>query len=190
MIDKQSYRGQRCLNVYTYKMFASMGGKAADLRAQWTNVPLTALQAIQSDGVTRVSLTTINLNDPTDFEVFLYNGGGSGNVGGDALNPFYAYTFLYTRPSRLMRNGFKRFVGVPEAASTDGINLTGAYQTLCNTLGAALHAPLTTMAGDDWKPAIIHKSNAHPPVYTADYAAAVAFIHFGTQNTRKVGRGG
>jgi len=58
----------------------------------------------------------------------------------DALPPFVAYSFQYTRPNANFRHGYKRLSGVPEPWNVNGVlNSTGL--AVVNTLAA-------TLAGD------------------------------------------
>jgi hypothetical protein len=190
MIDHQVLDGQRILNVWGYHYTGTGTGSAANLNTAWIASILTPLQNIQSNQLTRDKLETFDPDDPTNFEIRPYLGGGSGQVAGDYLSPFVAYTYVLVRPTRLVRNGFKRFAGVPEAASQDGQNLTSAYHALSNTLETAMKTPLTGSGGDVWTPCILHRPGPGHPLYLVSDITNVQFSHFGSQNTRKIGRGG
>lgn len=189
VIDRQKYQNQQVLNLYAYKCTISAGAGAVPLATAFLGEIIANCHPLQSSALTHVGLLVENLMDPTDFYDTTWGAPIAGDVGGDALSPFVAYTFILNRPSRLIRNGLKRIAGVPEAASTDGVNLVAGYVTLATAFAEALTDPLSDGAGTTWDPCILHRVRPGHPVPTGDVFTSAAFSHFGTQNSRKIGRG-
>jgi hypothetical protein len=185
----QQLDAQDILNVYHYVSIDAANDTAEDLILAWLNNVEEPLRDMQSSALLYKEWTAFNLNDETDFFTIRVSSTTAGHISGDYYPPFVAYTFEYVRTSRLQRNGAKRIGGVPEAASTDGVSLVSAYVTLANLAATALQAPLDVTATPTFQPAIGHKPGPGHPDWAATKITAVNFIHFGTQNTRKIGRG-
>jgi|SRR6266853_771027 len=189
ILDRQTYKAQQVLNLYCYVCTTFVTATAAALELAWEGTVLTDCLPIQSNGLQHVGVDVVNLNNPGDFFSEVFTTPPTGTVGGDQLAPFYAYTFQYVRPTRLVRNGYKRIGGVPESASTDGEHLSGAIAAAATALAAAMASPLTTPDGSAFHPAILHRPGPGHPDPAASQVTVVGFTHFGTQNSRKIGRG-
>jgi hypothetical protein len=185
----QRLDNQDVLNVFHYVSIEGTHDQAADLIAAWNASVLPDLRAMQSVNLSYQQWTAFNLNDPTDFKVVNVASATVGFVSGDYYPPFVAYGFLYVRKSRNERNGAKRIAGVPEAASTDGVTLTSAYNTLANSAGTSMGGQLTVLGTPTFQPAIGHKPGPGHPDWAATKIDTVTFSHIGSQNTRKIGRG-
>lgn len=129
-------------------------------------------------------------------------GAGVGADGADALPPFVCWTFKLIRPNASFRHGFKRFAGVAEAATANGLPTSGVLTSL-SAIAAMLKAPITAfsiavggapdtaLTGNTMLPVIVQRIiNGDPisPVNTGSVLDAV-FDKVGSQNTRKFGRG-
>lgn len=133
---------------------------------------------------------------------FLPAGFELGVIGGDGLPVQDCYTFKYVRNSGTSRHGYKRFAGVPEDYQDNGtINATGAI--FVTAMEAVLEAPLVPYSIDTGGapdtpltpasafPVVVQKQLNGDILSPALFnrPVAVVFNGFGTQNTRKVGRG-
>jgi hypothetical protein len=185
----QRLDSQDVLNVFHYVSIDGTHDQAADLIAAFNTDVLPDLRAMQSSALTYQQWTAFNLNDPTDFKVVNVVSATAGLVSGDYYPPFVAYGFLYVRKSRSERNGAKRIGGVPEAATTDGVNLVSGYITLAANASLAMAGELVVLGTPTFKPAIGHKPGPGHPDWAATKIDDVTFSHIGSQNTRKIGRG-
>lgn len=182
---RSTLAAQQGLNIFHYVGLAV--GTAEDLAHSFYSDVLDGITEITSSAVHFYQIDVENLNNVADF--FSYFISQDGAVSGDVESPFVASTFLYGRPTTTVRNGMKRFWGVPENASADGVNRTSGYVVQCNDCQTALEAKVQLAAVDTWQPAIGHRPGPGHPDWSASKITQVRWTHFGTQNTRKVGRG-
>lgn len=191
LLDAQRYIGQDVLNVYYYKQIGGLGGDAETLVGLFQSFILPAILTIQNDQLTHISLACRNLDDPMDFfvQVFLVPQAGTWlDPGGP---PFIAASFMYHRAQLNVRNGWKRFAGVPND-QIDGGTPSASYATACAGIVDDLFANPVDGAQNVWTPLIMRKT--YDPLtgittYTDFPVASVSFRGISTQNTRKIGRG-
>lgn len=176
---------QTVLSIFHYVGLAA--GTAAQLAVDFYTQIMPAILDIQSNQVHWSLLDVVNYNNLADF--FSYSISQNGTVSGDYLSPFVASCFLYLRPTRSTRNGMKRFAGVPESASADGVLRSAGYVTTSNACATALQSIVTHSGVDTWQPAIGHRPGPGHPDWSASKITQVNWTHFGSQNTRKLGRG-
>lgn len=196
LTDVQILEGQQVLNVYHYTQVAeaTVGTNVVALQNAWTTFILVPLVLVQSVHVEHVGYKVVNLDNPDEFGLQVAT--ATGNVSGEALPPFCAWSFRLNRATRLVRNGQKRIGGVPESFNDGGV-ATGAALTLLPAVAIAMGALITdTISGASFTPRIVHKATeagpggSPPATPRADYAVASAeYTRISTQNTRKFGRG-
>jgi hypothetical protein len=189
LIVRQSLDNQEILNVYHYKATGAAGW-GADALAHAFYDGIDDLLAIQTTSLHVLAIEAINLMLDTDFYVYTnvpYLTAGSAT--GEPMPPYCSFTFMLERSSRLSRNGSKRIAGMTETASDDGVNPTGAYATKLNLAAAVINAELEGPAGSLYTPVILHPIRPGHPTLTSTFINGVRFTGFGTQNTRKIGRG-
>lgn len=185
--DAQLYLSEGVLNVYHYKQTSGAGGSAEDLRTAFFNVLLQEILALQSNNLSHVAITTINLDNLDDFDINIPT---SSNIGEDTtLNPlasFYAFSFQYVRATRASRHGWKRIAGIPEEAVV-GNTVVGSYNTIA--VGVASYMGGNLNSGNAvYTPVIVRKNIV--PAASLDFGIQdVVFKGVTTQNTRKAGRG-
>jgi hypothetical protein len=182
---KTTLSGQAMLNVFGYTQSNVGAGSASDLNTSFESNIIPALKPMLNENLAFIGLSTVNLDDPADFEDVTFTQPDIGSVSGDVYPPYVAYTFRYHRASTVYRNGAKRFAGVPEAASANGVTLATGYPALVAAAATALEADLVE-AGNTYRPGIVRKGGGPPLAYIAWGAiTGVAFVHFGSQNSRK-----
>jgi len=186
---KGALNNQKTLNVFGYNQIGAGAGSAADLNAAFGATILPPLVDILSTAFEFTGVETFNVDNDADFNAVEYSPTVPGTVTGDNSFPFAAYTFRYIRASRLYRHGAKRFAGVPEAATVNGVDLATGYPALVDAVAAVLEADLDGSTAD-YRPRIIRRTKTDPITYDVFGAIlSVAYVHLGTQNSRKVGRG-
>lgn len=113
----------------------------------------------------------------------------TGDITGECLPPFVAWSFRLNRPNTSTRNGYKRFAGVAESSQTNGVALSGVLTNL-DTYALTLAQPLVGTE-DTYLPVIrtAQRNNdvVDPPEYTVFITAS--YREISSQNTRKFGRG-
>lgn len=138
----QSWSGEqnRVLNTYFYRQ-QSPEGDAADVIAAFQDSILPELLGIQTNNVRTTRFECFNLFNVTDFSNFAYAPSATDNTGlyvDQALPAHDAVTYRLVRTTREIRNGYKRFAGIPETANTSG-NITDAtYITALEALRIVL----------------------------------------------------
>jgi hypothetical protein len=185
---KGTLQEQVCSNVYYYTCLDAATGSCAELVATFFDTILGPLEAILSNQYHMFEAVAINLNNADDFSVTPMD--SPGIISGDPYPPFVAMEFKYNRLTRVSRNGYKRYAGVPESASTDGVNPTSAYATLCQDLADVLSANLVG-ALTQYVPVIFRKTSAaHEPLAGTGFAVDTVSVRTLTsQISRKIGHG-
>lgn len=191
LIDQQIYvtaDDNPILNVYAYRQASGTGG-AEELAANFVEEVLPDIVGVQSVAIGHSSISVVNLDDLSDFtELAVDPGEGTGTQTGDCLPRYNAYSFIYHRTSRGIRNGWKRIAGVPESAQVNGVVTNSGFLTALSALATTLSESLTGSGGDVWNPRILRRGSTSvtPPIVRADFPiASVAFVGLTTQNTRK-----
>jgi len=179
---------QTALNVFHYFKTDTGDGTAEDLVDTFVDVVQPSIAAIMSGSSGIFGIDCFNINNLGDFFSLAESVGGT--VSGDVMPVFVTNSFKYLRTTRAVRNGAKRIVGVPESGTTDGVNPTSGYATLLAACATAMAADLFG-ALDQYDPCIFHKTSpaGEPLAGTPHAISGVAWSHFGSQNTRKLGRG-
>ena len=181
-----------CLNVFHYESNGSV-----DVTTPMNDVAhalylkiATPLTAILSDVLFLDSVYVKNLMTLTEG-FFQTDGLTNGDITGDCLPPFNAYSFQYQRQSAITRHGHKRFAGVPESAQVNGVVTNATILAAITTLSGALGAPLDDGEGlnasaELW-PVIYgrYQNGELLPIPIINPVVAVNFTGIGSQNTRK-----
>lgn len=143
---KQTYGdgGEECFNDFFYKRSGS-SGNVVELIDHFKDVAgvIPAMNQVQADHIKNISIRGINLGDLTDFADVPLEGEGA--QAADPLPIFAAYGFTLKLDTRAVKNGSKRFVGVVEAATTNGV-VTDA--TTITNLGLLRTVLAFTFTGD------------------------------------------
>lgn len=161
VVLRQTYEGQECINRMNYVSSGTPASVSLSFALAWSlgaihdaiavppGYPPTKLMrriaACQVNSVQFETLSVRNLYSDTDFYetpfVPLLTGTA---LGSDGMPPFNALGFYSTRIRQSVRRGTKRFVGVPEAVSTSGGQissalLNGTIKDLANELSEVLN---------------------------------------------------
>lgn len=192
LIARQLHANQQILNVFYYKWIATGQSGVAYLTNFMdtfeTNIRFNLL-GVQATSLTWTGLSVRNLTNGIDLAERAYDPAIPGSIAGDHMPPFVTNTFRLNRVNLLVRNGYKRFGGVPEAHQNGGISsMPTANQT---NIKAALLMDLPISATPSLRPVILRRplpllvpqGHAHSEVGSVDFRG------IGSQNTRKFGRG-
>ena len=165
---KQTLFGRNIENVFFYERTAPTG-TAAVLVDSWIEFILPNILDIQTSSVQNVSISAINLGDLADFvDVPDDTEGNYGEV--DTLPAFNAVGYSLRLNTRAVRPGSKRFAGVPEEASLNGVLVLPGYLTVVEALRQTLLEP-AGVVGDTYNPIVVKRVKEEvvgtvPPKYT------------------------
>lgn len=192
--DFQSYLGQQVLNVFYYRI-VPVGGIAdsgyLEMLEWFADDVITPVSMFQSDYLRHTNVTLENLTNGVDIRDLTTDIYGDITTADTTVTPSYvSLGFIMQRESRVTRNGYKRFAGVPE------ISVSG--NTYVNPGGTVI-ADIEEALAKDWvegivtvaEPIIVKRPVSTPPVASYQYASigSARLVGLGTQNTRKAGRG-
>lgn len=192
LIDNQSYLGQQVLNVYYYRVTATLGladPYLADLDSYWGDNVLDPIIQVQADSLAHNSREWRNISNGVDLFVNSDVVNGANSVADTSLLPSYvSLGFLLQRESLATRNGYKRIGGLTENF-VEGNTWTGSPTSIANietALAGDLNIGILAVA----EPVIV-KRPIEVPVGSYIYSSigSCSFRGLGTQNTRKAGRG-
>lgn len=151
---KQTLFGRIIQNVFFYQRTAPEG-TAAVLVDSWIEFILPNILDVQSASVQNVSVSAINLGDLGDFvDVPNDEVGNYGEV--DTLPAFNAVGFSLRLDTRAVRPGSKRFAGVPEEASLNGVLVLPGYLAVVESLRQTLLEP-AGVVGDTYIPIVVKR---------------------------------
>lgn len=192
VIDNQVWQAQQILNVYYYRITATLGladGYLSDLNDTFEDVVLNPVLALQSQYLSHVSREWKNLSNGVDL--FVDGSVLPGLNTSAAVNQepsFLSAGFILRRESLVTRNGYKRFAGLT-SDQVDG-NTSVISSTIISNIETGLASDLTIGLATVAEPVIV-KRPISPPVASYLYASigSASFRGIGTQNTRKSGRG-
>jgi hypothetical protein len=153
VIHNQDYKGQVVQNVYFYRR-AVGAGVSFNLAADWVEVILPLVNALQSSNVHNTNLLVQNMGDLSDFDEFTLT--TSGLLEAEAMPIFNAVSYTFKPNTRAVRHGGKRIAGIPEAEATEGVITNSGYLTAMQNLKAAYAANLVG-AEDTWEPVLIKR---------------------------------
>jgi hypothetical protein len=182
---------QAIQNVFAYELTAG-AGSCVDLNTVWVTTVLISVQNITSTGFIINDISTVNLDDPSDFDI--HSIGSAGIKVGDQMPSFVAFEFEYQRATRAVNNGRKAFGLVAESTVSNGGADAGIITDL-NILAGQLESPIISLApAATWTPRIFRRpgtyaSGVTPPPGAMFPISGVQYRRVSTQNTRKTGRG-
>jgi hypothetical protein len=182
---------QAIQNVFAYELMSGSGG-ANVLNDTFASQVLLPMSAVLSTDTFIDDLYTVNLDDPSDYDLKVISGAGS--VSGDTMPSFVAWEFEYVRATRAVNNGRKALGMLSESSVTGGEAASGILTDL-NNLATTFSADVVgTGLTPVWTPRIFRR----PGTYSSGVVAApgqffpisdVRYRRVSTQSTRKVGRG-
>lgn len=189
LIDVQNLAGQQVLNVYFYEEVTSptlLSPPLALIQAFRDSV-VAPLALIQATELIHINYLVENTDNPAEFGSLAAS--STGAVSAESLPPFCAWAFRLNRTTRVIRNGQKRFAGVPESLQDNG-TITAAGLALAIPVADALSQNIEqTVPDGTWSPRIVHRNATIPVTYTAYAFGLAQYVSLSTQNTRKIGRG-
>lgn len=151
VLARQSVVGgsEEFLNVFHFRQ-SSAEGSSADLANTIQTQLMPPILFIQSPKIQWLGLSTRNLFTVDDFTENTFDPGDviGTSSSGDMLPVFNAVTFRLVRTNREIRNGFKRFVGIPESVQVDGLITDEGYIDNLNALSSALSEPINDVSLD------------------------------------------
>lgn len=181
--DVQTLAGQECINTYYYEN-TNDDGTAEDLVGAFISDVLPDIQAIQHEDLVHESVDAYNLSDSEDFYAEALGATYNGDVGGEVMPKFVAWSYRLNRASRSVRNGHKRYAGVAEAWVADGEPAPSTGNGERAALAATLEAELAPNEGR--YELRIPKGPFSPSTIPTPYPiASVSFVGVTTQNSRK-----
>jgi len=173
------------VNVFAYQV-TSGTGSTASLRNGFVGSILPDILLIQSSTIVYDLVTTVNLDDPTDFDITALTDVGA--VSGEFLPLFNGWEFQYVRAVRGVHHGRKTIAGVPENLQSNGV-ITPGNEGLVNGAAAAMEATVL-QGGNAYTPRIWRRAGNYgtPPVAFPDTfypIVAVVYNRISTQSSRK-----
>lgn len=121
--DNQIHVGspENIMNSYFFRQ-TSATGTAEDLAEAFVSDWMGSIKGIQANALEHRSIAVQNLFTVDDFhETVFDNGTVLGTYVGEMFPIHDAVTFRLVRTSRDIRNGYKRFAGIPETAAVGGV---------------------------------------------------------------------
>jgi len=182
--------GKNTRNVFYFLQSNGATNGAMILAQEWVSMIFDPLRALISTSATLLSVDCKNLDNPEDFHIEDF-GDENGNVTGDCMPPFVAFSFRYNRATLLVRNGAKRFAGVPESSVVNGVVPAGSVLTALQAFAELLDDPVSDGLGSTFIPVIMRKTRVPEVgefeefIYEEFPLADVQYAHVGSQNSRK-----
>lgn len=179
-----------CLNRFIYEETLAGDQNATHYAQEVWDFMKVNLRPLISTAVTYTEIRSRNLTDGVLLGTYAITSGNGGTVSSEALPSFVSYSFRMNRASGVTRHGYKRFQGVPETANTDGV-LASAFATpvasLAADLGGVVPGVITGNTAMRLTPRIrsLFLGGEERPSPVIGAISSVAFVGFGTQNTRK-----
>jgi hypothetical protein len=191
LVVEGTYLGKNVRNVYYYLQTNGEEMAADVLAGEFAETPLQAIRTVTVEAMVWERLFAKNLDNPEDFYDYILSPSQGGNIVAEGMPPFVTFSFIYHRTTLAVRNGWKRYAGVPESYVVDGVLASGTPATNIAALAEALDEPVTNGSGTTFLPVIMNKIRIPPEgefesfLYTEYSVADVDFAHIGSQNTRK-----
>jgi len=183
--------GKATRNVFYWVQTNGAALASGILQVQFAAEIQQAIRAVCSVQWQLYEVFVKNLDNDDDFAVQGYPSGQAGNIAGECNPPFVTWSLIYRRSTLAVRNGWKRFAGVAESWSENGVLVAGTPTTTMNVLAAALGDPVDDGIGTTFNPVIMRKTR-QPLVgpfesflYEEFPMGEVEYAHIGSQNTRK-----
>lgn len=182
--------GVEVINRWNYRgdVNGVAGGDAAALAQAMGFVPTAGafpvgtlgadIAAIVSSTVVWSQVLSRNVYDPTDFIDLPFVPSVPGGAAGEVLSPINAFGLRSNRTRLDIGRGYKRFAGVPEAASDTGGAINAATLVALNAVATLMGDILTYTDGsltDSFTPVIVKKLK-----YTTD-SGKTAYKYYPTE---------
>jgi len=183
--------GVNTRNVFFYSQTNGLAEASAALVDNFNADILQPIRTILTVDMIFSAISVINLDNPEDFATLTLSPTQAGNVDAETLPPFVTWSFRYNRTSLAVRNGAKRFAGVPETYQENGVLVSGTPTTNVLAVAAALDDAVSDGAGTTFIPVIMKKTRIPPEgefesfLYEEFTVGGVVYTHIGSQNTRK-----
>lgn len=183
VVLEQTYRSQRCLNVFHYKSNVNEDDIQAQCAAAFNADTLPDIALIQPTSVTYDTITVRNITGTLADEIIVPST-ATGTLSGTGMTQFVSIPFRYNRLTKDTRDGAKRFVGVlEENALADGFE--AAFFALMQTLALALDNDISN-AGKTFAPVILRKPSLGAGVWRYNpITGVIALDRQTSQNSRK-----
>lgn len=194
--------GPQSVNIFHYKQVFALPspGNAAELSVNFRDQVEPLIRDLQVTLVSTLQIAVENVVPGTDnaYLNFAVNT-RFGTEASESLPPYAAWAFRLNRTSSAVRNGQKRFMGVPETFQVNGQIIAGIPVTRANALAAILAADLGGVGVfNTYRPVIYRRARevevipakTIPALAAQDFAiSSGAFVSISTQNSRKFGSG-
>jgi hypothetical protein len=147
--DIQTLRGQEVVNVYHYHQVLAFvplfPTTAMVLAAEWMTQVLPAIREIQAGELVHTFLRVKNLFNAADSYEEAISLPGTWSLGADqdTMPTFNALAFQLNGDNAAVKDGSKRFAGLPETFANDGIVEGLASINYSNALSLALEKSVT-----------------------------------------------
>ena len=185
--------GQTIVNIFYYRNTTN-DGFAADIGGTFQNSFLPVIVQALSNAVTYTDIEVLNLDNSADYwsNAFSF----SGTRIGEYFNSFVAYGFLSFPTTSNYKAGGKRFPGVSEADTTNGIP-SGAQLIRLDNIATIL-GQVVNVGGKVFRPQFFSRKCVKDPVthkctdvFTESFGTigTYAWKWITTQNSRKLGVG-
>lgn len=188
LTSRASYLGQRIQYNWIFQVSAGTATAAILAEAFEFNV-WTAIMLATIDDFVGTTMIIENLDNPLDFGEFPYIYTPNGQVAGDGMPSFVSCQMTFLRSRSDVRNGAKRFAGIPDIDVTNN-TLSAGYGTKMTTVGDFLINGFSNIADDatfivgyEATP----KTTGIPEIITP--TGYTVSPRVGTQNSRKFGHG-
>jgi len=120
-------------NAFYYQSTSTATTQAQKLLDAFLASVVPSIRAIQTNDISYNSIAVINLFDRAEIANYAFPSGTLGTRAGTSEPPFVSVAYKFARTRADMRNGSKRFWGIPESDVEDGI-ITDATIAPYNTL--------------------------------------------------------
>lgn len=183
LTDVQSYFGQECVNVWWFQQLQGVGD-AMDLAEAFASERLPTIVGLQSNEVLHERIVVVNYNNLSDFAELAPTAFNRGVRISTPLPPFVAWGFKLNRPTRAIRSGAKRFVGVTEGDIAGNEPDPDFLDNL--QLAAEIFESTFTGAGENrYQPQIVRLNRETGQVVFDVGINSVSWNRITTQNSRK-----
>lgn len=183
VIDYQTYQGKEVTNVYWYQQISSTGS-AEKLVDAFIATMLPALLTIQNLGVEHYQVEALNFDNEADFHSEGLTTSNTGSRTGDGLPSFVAWGFKLNRPTRAIRSGAKRVVGVSESDQNNGVVAAGFDDDVANVADVMASVIGDTELGE-YQPQIVTISPLTGLIINDVGINSASYMRITSQNSRK-----
>jgi len=139
VVDVSVQAGQEVLNVYFYKRNAAVltGSPAEAVADAYDGQMIPLIVPVQNPDILHTEIRVRNLYDPTDtFTKLVSEPGESTDENSEAV--FNAIGYKLAQDNGAIRNGAKRYGGLPSTVFEDGVVVDSGFIALLVTLGVGL----------------------------------------------------